>query len=222
MAVSRAQYTATAMTSRQTRVKRATTKAQRTRLAIHPLTPDRWHDFVRLLSESGGCAACSCMWPRLRGREYRAGRVRGGAANRAAMKRLVAGGTVPGLLAYEFDGRTSRVVGWCAVAPRHEYLRIEASRSLKPIDEHSAWAVPCFYIAKRARARGVATRLLKAAVRFAASRGAKLVEGYPQEPWADKVPGDWVWTGVPALFEKAGFTVAARRARTRPIMRREV
>lgn len=188
------------------------------RIAIRPLTPARWRDFVRLLSESAGCACCSCMWPRLPAREYRAGRARGGASNRRAMKRLVGRALPPGLLAY--TGR--RAVGWCAVGPRVEYVRIETSRNLKPIDDRPAWAVPCFYIARDFRTRGVATRLLEAAVRFAAARGGALIEGYPQEPWQDRVPGDWVWTGVPSLFRKAGFTVAARRARTRPIMRRAI
>ncbi len=192
--------------------------ARPVRVTIRPLTPARWRDFVRLLSESAGCACCSCMWPRLPAREYRAGRARGGASNRRAMKRLVGRGLPPGLLAYA--GR--RAVGWCAVGPREEYVRVETSRNLKPIDDRPAWAVPCFYIARDSRARGVATRLLKAAVRFAAARGGTLIEGYPQEPWQDRVPGDWVWTGIPALFEKAGFAVAARRARTRPIMRRAI
>jgi len=52
-------------------------------------------------------------------------------------------------------------------------------------------------------------------------RGAKIVEGYPQE-LDEKLPAAFVWTGVYPSFEKAGFTVAARRTPKKPIMRRVV
>jgi hypothetical protein len=63
--------------------------------------------------------------------------------------------------------------------------------------------------------------LLEAAVRFAADRGADIVEGYPVEP-ATRQADPFVWTGLASAFRRAGFREVARRSPTRPIMRRRV
>ena len=47
-----------------------------------------------------------------------------GRANRASLRGLVASGQTPGLLAY-LDGAP---VGWCSVAPRNAFPRLERAR----------------------------------------------------------------------------------------------
>jgi len=121
------------------------------------------------------------------------------------------------VLAYH-DGRP---IGWCAIAPREEYVALARSRVLKPVDDSSVWSVSCFFVARPYRRRGVTTQLLRGAVSYAASRGARLVEGYPTAPRGG-LPDVFVWTGLPGSFEKAGFREVARRSPTRPIMRRTV
>ena len=56
--------------------------------------------------------------------------------------------------------------------------------------------------------RGVASALLKAAVAEAKARNAHRVHGYPVEPNGKTVAAAFAWTGVPALFEAAGFSRA--------------
>lgn len=183
------------------------------KLTIKPLTAARWKDFEALFGPRGACAGCWCLWNRQTSAEFRVNR---GPKNKRLMRAIVASGAVPGLLAYE--GR--RAVGWAALAPRETYRRLETSRVLKPVDERPVWSVPCFFTAKEARGRGVTTALLKAAAAYAAKKGATTLEGYPVDTRGKKVPAAFVWWGLKGAFEKAGFKEAARRSKTRPIMRR--
>src|SRR6266545_63042 len=186
----------------------------RTRFEFHPATAGRWSDVAKLFGPRGACAGCWCMWPRLSRPEFRAGV---GAKNRRALRQLVAAGEPPGVLAY-VDGEPA---GWCAVGPRATYRRLEKSKTLAPVDDRPVWSVVCFFVARPYRRQGLSVRLLREAARHAAARGATLVEGYPTDSKA-KIADAWVWTGVAAAFERAGFREVARRSRTRPIMRRVI
>jgi GNAT superfamily N-acetyltransferase len=137
-----------------------------------------------------------------------------GAGNRSAMRALVDSGRQPGVLLYQ-DGRA---VGWCAVAPREEYVRLSASRVWAPVDEEKVWSVTCFFVDKKARGKGFSIKVLKAAVEFARGKGATIVEGYPQE-LKEKLPPAFAWMGVMPSFERAGFQEVARRSPKKPIMR---
>jgi GNAT superfamily N-acetyltransferase len=139
-----------------------------------------------------------------------------GAKNRAAMRRLVAAGPPPGVLAY-IGGET---VGWCAVAPREEYVRLERARVLRRMDDAPVWSIVCLFVAPPYRRQGISTALIAGAARFAAAGGATLVEGYPQEVGGRDLPPAFAWTGTRAAFAAAGFDVVAWGSPTRPIMRR--
>lgn len=182
------------------------------KLAIHPLTPDRWDDFVKLFGKNGACAGCWCMWWRLARAQWRQQK---GNENKKALRKIVRAGDTPGLLAYE----NGQAIGWCAIAPRDVYPRLATSRTLKPVDEQPVWSVTCFFVARPFRRRGVTVDLLKAAVEFARKRGAKMLEGYPVEPKTEQ-PDVFVYTGLASAFRQVGFKEVARRSPSRPIMRR--
>jgi GNAT superfamily N-acetyltransferase len=154
------------------------------------------------------------MWWRAAPADFRAGHTGG---NRRAFRRLVRSGTEPGILAYHGD----EPVGWCAIAPREAYARLGRSRVMAPVDERPVWSVTCFFVARDHRRRGLTVALLRAAARFAAERGARIVEGYPVEPDA-RQPDTFMYTGLAAAFRAAGFEEVARRSPTRPVMRRAV
>ena len=185
------------------------------RARFEPLTPDRWDDLTMLFGARGACGGCWCMWWRLPAGEFAR---RKGSGNRRAFRRVVAEGPAPGLLAYMGDVPA----GWVALAPRDRFVRLTRSRVLQPVDDEPVWAVTCFFIARPYRGRGLGVRLLKAAVRYARTQGARIVEGFPVDPRSGRVPDVFAWTGVPALFAAAGFREVARRAPTRPIVRRRV
>jgi len=185
-------------------------------LSFNPLTEERWDDFVSLFGERGACGGCWCMLWRLPRKQFEAQK---GEGNKFAMKAIVASGEVPGILSY---GDT-KAVGWCAVAPRNSYPALARSRILKPVDDRPCWSVACLFIEKTYRKMGVSTALLRAAAEYAGSCGARLLEGYPVEPKAEKnIPPAFAWTGIPKAFIHAGFKEVARRSPTRPIMRLEL
>jgi len=185
------------------------------KLIFRPLTPARWKDLEALFGERGACGGCWCMWWRLSRSEWER---RKGAQNRRAFKRIVDSGKVPGILAYA--GRLP--VGWCAVAPRQTFSALERSRTLKPVDDTPVWSIVCLFIARPYRDKSVATSLVKAAVEFAGTKKARMVEAYPVEPAKGRLPDAFAWMGTASLFRKAGFKEVARRSKTRPIMRRAI
>lgn len=137
------------------------------------------------------------------------------AQTQAALKKLVESPQPTGILAYA----GGEPVGWCAIAPRDAYPRLDRSRVLARVDDHPVWSVTCFFVAQPLRASGVSVQLLRAAVAHAAKRGVKIIEGYPVEPRKDSMPDVFAWTGFASAFRRAGSREAARRAATRPIMR---
>ena len=186
----------------------------RASIEFHPATADRWRDVETLFGPRGACAGCWCMWARLPSAEFRAGT---GEKNKRALRRIVAAGEEPGIVAY-VNGEPA---GWCGLGPRAAYKRLENSKILAPVDDRPAWSVTCFFVARPHRRQGLSVRLLREAVKHAASRGATIVEGYPTDTRA-KASDAFVWTGLASAFERAGFREVARRSRTRPIMRRTI
>ena len=175
-------------------------------------TPSLWKDVEALFGERGACGGCWCMTWRLERAAFVAGKK---SANRRALKKLITGGRRPGVIAYH--GREP--VAWCAIAPRSEYSYLARSRVIAPVDKTPVWSISCLFVAKPYRRRGISPILLRATAEMAMKRGARCVEGYPQEPVMEKTPDAFVWTGLPSAFERAGFREVMRRSRTRPIVR---
>jgi GNAT superfamily N-acetyltransferase len=183
----------------------------RSKYKFFPATKKRWKDFEKLFGEKGACAGCWCMYWRVGSSVWEKQK---GKPNKKAMNRIINSGSIPGILAYADDP-----VGWCSVAPREEFIRLENSRVLKQVDEKPVWSVVCFFIHKDYRKKGLSVALLNAAKKFVKSNGGKIIEGYPVEPKKDKMPDVFAWTGLSASFLKAGFKEVARRSETRPVMR---
>jgi GNAT superfamily N-acetyltransferase len=154
------------------------------------------------------------MWWRLPRREWVAGK---GAGNKRSLRKLVQGGTAPGIIAYA----NGQPAGWVALAPREEYVRLASSRTLKPIDARPVWSVSCFFIARPHRGRGLMTALIEAAADFARKRGARLLEGYPSNP-KKKTSDVFLYTGTLGAFARASFEVAARPSKAALIVRRSL
>ena len=181
-------------------------------LVFHPLTADRWRDLESLFGESGAVGGCWCMTWRLSRADYD---VQKGEGNRTAMKSIVDSGEIPGIVAYA----GGKPVGWCSIAPREAFPRLERSRVARRVDDQPVWSVVCFFISRSFRRRGVSLALLEAAIDYARGAGAKIIEGYPVQPRKDAMPDVFAWTGMASTFEKAGFTEVARRSESRPLMR---
>ncbi|MDH5420312.1 MAG: GNAT family N-acetyltransferase [Acidimicrobiia bacterium] len=185
-------------------------------LGIHPVTPDRRADLLELFGDSGAYSNCWCTWYLLTNKQFND---TAPADRRALLLGQVDDGLEPGLLAY----RDGVPVGWCAVAPRERYARMNAPRALshKAIDDQPAWVVSCFYIDKAHRNTGVAKALLEATVDHARSHGATLLEGFPwDKPMKDDAWGT-MFVGNLKMFQGAGFELVEHRG-NRAVVRRRV
>ena len=179
-------------------------------LRIEPATPDRWDDLVAVFGARGDPARCWCAYLRQPAVDYRQRE-----ANRESLRRAVAAGSEPGLLAYRQDAP----VGWVAVGPQEDFPRLERSRAMRPVPGEGVWSVLCFVVPVRHRGQGVAAALLAGAVEHARSRGARAVEGHPRDDAGGRRwPSAVAYTGVASMFAAAGFTEIARRG-DRPVYR---
>jgi GNAT superfamily N-acetyltransferase len=110
----------------------------------------------------------------------------------------------PGVLAYDGDV----VVGWAAVAPRAD-TTFARNRKIPHVDELDVWSVWCIRVRPGHRKAGISHDLLSGAVEYARERGAAAIEGYPVDNRGEKVDATMAYVGTRALFERAGFTMAA-------------
>jgi GNAT superfamily N-acetyltransferase len=182
-------------------------------IRIRPLTAATWPDLERLFGPNGACGGCWCMTPRLSASEYARHK---GAGNKRLFRARAACAPPPGVLAYCGD----EAVGWCAIAPREEFGRLQRSRMLAPVDDTPVWSIVCLYLPRAWRRRGLSAKLIDGAVALARRHGARAVEAYPIDPRGRDVPDVFAWTGLLPPFLRAGFTEVARRSATRPILRR--
>lgn len=164
-------------------------------------------------------SVCWCLSHRL---DARTNRSLTGPARREYVRQLTERAVAPGVLAYDGD----EVVGWAAAAPRAE-LPFARSRKIPHVDDQPVWSVWCFRVRAGQRGRGIAHALLNGAVDFARGHGAPAVEGYPVDNQGKRVDLTMAYVGTRALFEAAGFTLAARTQAVsggfpRVIMRRDL
>jgi GNAT superfamily N-acetyltransferase len=163
---------------------------------------------ARLLEQHGKFRYCACMRWRMRSSEFSRSTKEGRAD---ALEQLVQDGTPIGVLAYLHQ----EPIGWCSVAPRECYAGLERYGALPRIDELPVWSVVCFFVSARIRRTGATLGLLQAAVDYAASQGAEIVEGYPVEPGARL----YTYMGSPSTFRAAGFRDVTPRGQSRSVMR---
>ncbi|SIR65134.1 GNAT family N-acetyltransferase [Microbacterium sp. RURRCA19A] len=176
-------------------------------IEILPATGDRFDDSETAL-DSGDGPECQCQWWMLPNGPWKETSV----AERSELFRAELDGDLPpGLIAY-VDGEPA---GWVRVGPRTTQPRLARTRNVtgstnEPLDDDSVWAVTCFVVRKAHRGSGLMRDLLDAAVEAARDGGARVVEGYPREPSAAKIPVNDLYLGTVSIFEAAGFTVIDR------------
>ncbi|NWG72285.1 MAG: GNAT family N-acetyltransferase [Parvularculaceae bacterium] len=186
-------------------------------IAARPLRKADWPLIEELFGDNGACGGCWCMFWRIpKGGAY--WDAQKGEGNRRAFRKLVERGAATGVLA--LDGKTP--IGWASVAPRADFAYFDRSRTIPPPADEKTWSVTCFFVKRGWRRRGVAGALLAEAVDYASRKKARLIEGYPAASWdGAKMPDAFVHTGLPSLFEAAGFEFA-EAAGARAVWRRRL
>ena len=171
------------------------------------VTPETSSDLATFTRCHGKFAYCSCMRWRMRSTEYQRATKK---MRQARLLEMVDEGKPVGVLAYDGD----EPIGWCSVAPRESYEALERYKALPRIDGASVWSVVCFFVARRFRGKRVTLGLLTAALDYARSHGARIVEGYPVDPGRL-----YTYMGSPATFRKAGFRDVTPPGQLRRIVR---
>lgn len=114
-------------------------------------------------------------------------------------------------------------VGWCAVEPRSEFMRLGQTpwkgRSERSADDE-VWAVACFVTRAGFRRQGLTYPMAEASVEFARDCGARALEGYPMitNPGEEVTWGE-LHVGTRQVFVAAGFTQVSHPSKRRVVMR---
>src|SRR5919198_578844 len=182
---------------------------ERMAFEARPVTKERWPDLVELFDRPI-VRTCFCMFFRKTGTGTGVGQ-----RNRRAMKAPGDRGGLPGLIGYE-DGVP---VAWVSLGPREDYPKLRRSPAMKPVDDRPVWSIVCFFVDRSARGRGLSERMLRAAVDYARSRGARLLEAYPVDRDERSHP-DIMFFGAKSMYDRAGFREVARRKPARPVVRK--
>ncbi len=183
------------------------------KLTIKPLTPKLMDELGQVLKGSWG-ATCWCMFPRLTDKQMK--ELPGDGAvkdrRRAAMTKLARRRShAPGLIAFDGD----EPVGWVALGPRPEFIRVDRSKATPAVDDAPVWIIPCVTVRKAARGQGIGIALLEAAKAYAFGKGAIAVEAYPRAD-GKRTGADNIYFGTEPLFRRAGFEVVRGPLENRP------
>jgi GNAT superfamily N-acetyltransferase len=177
-------------------------------------TPDRWDDLVEVFGSRGDPSRCWCQWFRHQRPGFHATTTD---QRRADLQGQVAAPVPPGVLAYDDAGEPS---GWCAVAPRADYPRLQ--RHPVPGDD-DLWRVTCFVVRVGKRRQGLAEVLLDGAVDLARRHGASAVEGHPLDTAVRTASSAELFHGPLSVFLRCGFReVGPRTSKARPVVRLEL
>ncbi len=130
--------------------------------------------------------------------------------NRAARQSSIESGKASGLLAF-VDGK---VVGWCNVAPRANYMNPRYLKEIIDAPREEVGSVTCFVVSSKYRNGGVATQLLHSACGLIRQWGLPVAEGYPRDPAANSSsnkyqipPENLGFRGSLSMFLHSGFQV---------------
>ncbi|WP_448004252.1 N-acetyltransferase family protein [Agromyces bauzanensis] len=192
-------------------------------LRILPANDAPFADVAAVFGTKGDPAHCWCQWFKIPGSDWRS--IGDDGLRDRLEAQLATSDTGPGLLAY--DGDTP--VGWCAVEPRPNLVRLARSRIVTGGTAHpdfadpDIWAVTCFVVPRAYRKRGVGRALAEAAVTCARGHGARVIEGYAVDASRrEKHVAAELFHGTVSMFEAAGFAEVARPSADRVIMERRL
>ena len=176
-------------------------------LTVKPLTPKLLTQLDKLFNDSPVTQKCYCMYWRI-GFDYKKNSPK---QNKELFKKEVEQNNAKGLIAFIDENP----VGWCQVTPKQNLDHLQKSWKLKNETKENTWCISCFYIKKGYRKQGIASELIKEAIKFSKNNGTQILEAYPVD---HKVSTSSTFTGFATTFKKLGFKEIKRNVPARPIM----
>ena len=182
-------------------------------LTFRAVEASTWPDFERLFESRGGPSYCWCMPYRATPEENRR---LDRATRKEGMRARVMGGVPVGLLAHA----GGEPIGWCSIGPRPTFARPNTSAvaGAARADDPSVWALTCFFVPRRFRGCGLASRLLRATLDYAREQGAAAVEAYPVDPDSPS----YRFGGSRPMFQAVGARELGPLGRRRHVVRIEL
>ena len=181
---------------------------------IKELGPDTWPDFERMVQKHNGVwGGCWCV-----AFHHKKGAPGTTAAQRKALKKkLVMAGETHSALVYEGD----QVVGWCQFGPPAELpARMSAYGRLELAQPD--WRIPCFFVDRDYRHRGVAKTALEGALHMIAEKGGGTVDAYPLSLKGKPYGSSFLWSGTETMFEREGFRPVVKLGKSKLVVRKKV
>jgi GNAT superfamily N-acetyltransferase len=169
---------------------------------VIPVTQDRWLELEQLFESRGGPHYC---WPMLWRHNEHNKSMPGKVGKTASMKSRIENGIPVGLLAYVDESPAA----WCSIAPRDTYRNLGGDDT-----KNGVWSLTCFFVKREFRNKGLASRLLDAAIRYAKENGAAYVEAYPVAPDSPS----YGFMGLRPMFENVGFQFVKMAGTRRNVM----
>ena len=184
-------------------------------ITIRRLTPELLEDYLAFFdgpafADNPGWADCYCLFPYADG-DDEAFEARPGAANRADISEAIRAGRAEGYLAYA----AGRVVGWLNAGPRGRYPQLARLAG----DNARTGATTCFTIDPGWRRRGVAKRLLAAAIEGLREDGMTQLQAGPETEPRDDAHR---YRGTIGLYESAGYERVARLPGGKTLMEKQL
>ena len=182
-------------------------------IEIRPLGPGRAPEFLQFLggeafADNPKWANCFCYFPHgdHAGKKFD---VNAGDANRAAAAAMVERGEMRGYLAYV----AGRPVAWCNANLLDDYTIFDNEGAAPG----TVGAIGCFVVVERFRRKGIAGRLLDAALEGFRAEGVNEVLAFPR-PEADSEADNHL--GPVGLYLAAGFEEAGREGSSLKLRKR--
>lgn len=178
------------------------------------LDESTWPAFEKLVEANGGIfGGCWCIafhldpkGPKCQFKPYR-----------ETKERLVREGRAQAALV--FDGENA--LGWCQFGRAVELPNIKNRKNYEAgLDHLPEWRLPCFFVGKGYRRRGIAKIALRAALEEISRLGGGTVEAYPYDTEAVKTSSSFLHGGTVRMFLDEGFELVRPIGKSQWVVRK--
>lgn len=118
-----------------------------------------------------------------------------------------------------FEGEEA--LGWCQFGRTAELPNVKNRKSYEAgLEQLPDWRLPCFFVGKGHRRKGIAKIALRAAIAEIARLGGGSVEAYPYDVEAVKTSSSFLHGGTVRMFLDEGFEQVRQIGKSQWVVRK--